>query len=268
MNKKTIYKRHCMWYNKRHPHNLVDDLTTYIKYSLRDRILWLEKYCREDGLHITLMKFNKAVGSQNKSKQDLLSVLRKMYFSFEEVSLDFPNSPWNIWLDKNHKDCVAKSLKREVDYVTYKVACETLDSVKEAQKKYDSTIDEGIKLYVNLMEFIFDMSIDYGYGATKKARNRQLRKINSILTKVCAFGNDQEWYIYEGLVEFKKSKRYGHPCGLTADVWESYLDNMIFTFHEIIYYNENSCNYSAEEYKQKYNRGKELFGKYFLNLWD
>ena len=61
MNKKTIYKRHCMWYNKRHPHNLVDDLTTYIKYSLRDRILWLEKYCREDGLHITLMKFNKAV---------------------------------------------------------------------------------------------------------------------------------------------------------------------------------------------------------------
>lgn len=43
---------------------------------------------------------------------------------------------------------------------------------------------------------------------------------------------------------------------------------MIFTFHEITHCHEFSDKYDAKEYEKKYNRGKELFGKYFLDLWD
>lgn len=275
MNKKIIYKRHCMWYDKRHPWNLFDDLANYIKYSLRDYALWLEKYCPEDEMRYELDYFDNATNHQNKDMQDadkkklLISTLKKMYFSFDQVSTDFPDSPWNVWWNKNCAEHALQNFKRENGHVTYEVTYEAPDNVKEAQKKYDDTIDEGIKLYADLVEFVsFNSFSCCGYRATKKAHRHQLRKIDSIFDKFGMFQNDQAWYIHEGLVAFKKSKRYGTPCNLSEDDWEKYLDDMIFTFHEIAYCNEFFDEYDAEEYEKKYNRGKELFGKYFLDLWD
>ena len=141
MNKKVIYKRHCMWYDKRHPWNLFDDLANYIKYSLRDYVLWLEKYCPEDEMRYQLDYFDNATNHQNKDMQDadkkklLISTLKKMYFSFDQVSMDFPDSPWNVWWDKNCAEHALQNFKRENGHVTYKVTCETPDNVKEAQKK-------------------------------------------------------------------------------------------------------------------------------------
>ena len=275
MNKKVINKRHSMWYNKRHPYNLVNDLANYIKYSLRDYALWLEKYCPEDEMRYELAHFDNATNHQNKDMQDadkkklLISTLKKMYFSFDQVSMDFPDSPWNVWWDKNCAEHALQNFKRENGHVTYEVACEMPNSVKEAQKKYNDTIDEGIKLYADLVEFVsFNSFSCCGYRATKKARRHQLRKIDSIFDKFGMFQNDQAWYIYEGLLSFKKAKRHGVPCDLTRDIWEKYLDNMIFTFHEMLFYHENASKYSEEEYKRKYNGGKELFGNCFLSLWD
>ncbi len=37
---------------------------------------------------------------------------------------------------------------------------------------------------------------------------------------------------------------------------------------KMLFYHENASKYSEEEYKQKYNGGKELFGNCFLSLWD
>ena len=251
MNKKIINKRHSMWYNKRHPYNLFVDLSNYIKVALRSHILWIEKYIKEDELQEVLKNFNKAMGSQDKNKQDLLDVLKKMYFSFEEASLDFSNSPWHIWWkNENYKDCLVP------------------DNVKEAEKNYRSDINIGIMLYANLIEFISSTWVRYAYVITDKARICQLERIDKNLNRVYAFDDDQAWYIYEGLLSFKKAKRYGVPCDLTRDIWEKYLDNMIFTFHEMLFCHENASKYSEEEYKQKYNGGKELFGNCFLSLWD
>ena len=251
MNKKIINKRHSMWYNKRHPYNLFVDLSNYIKVSLRSHILWIEKYIKEDELQEVLKNFNKAMGSQDKNKQDLLDVLKKMYFSFEEASLDFPNSPWHIWWkNENYKDCLVP------------------DNVKEAEKNYRSDINDGIKLYASLIEFISSTWVSYSYVITDKARICQLERIDKNLNRVYAFDDDQAWYIYEGLVAFKNAKRYSVPCDTSEDGWEKHLDDMIFTFHEITHCHEFSDKYDAKEYEKKYNRGKELFGKYFLDLWD
>lgn len=269
MNKKIIYKRHCMWYDKRHPWNLFDDLAIYIKYGLRFYIQWLEKYCDdEELLHEVLIKFNEATGCQDKDKHDLLCALKKMYFFFDQVSMDFPDSPWNIWWNENCADHAIQNFKRENGHVTYEVAYEVPDSVKESQKEYNSAIDEGIKLYANLVEFISGTNVNNGYCVTKKARNHLMKRIDPVLAKPYAFGDDQAWYIYEGLVAFKDSKRYGTPYNTSEDDWEKHLDDMIFTFHEITHCHEFSDKYDAEEYEKKYNRGKELFGKYFLDLWD
>lgn len=275
MNKKIIYKRHRVWYDKRHPWNLFDDLANYIKYSLRDYVLWLEKYCPEDEMRYELDNFDKATNYQNKDMQDtdkkelLISTLKKMYFSFDQASMDFPNSPWNIWWNENCADQVLHHFKKDGQHITYELLCQTPDSVKEAQKKYNDTIDEGIKLYADLVEFVsLNAYTCCGYRVNKKARWRQLRKIDPILVRFGMFQNDQAWYIHEGLVAFKKSRRYGTPCNLSENDWEKYLDDMIFTFHEIAYCNEFFDEYDAEEYEKKYNRGKELFGKCFLDLWD
>ena len=275
MNKKAIHKRHSMWYDKRHPWDISNDFANYIKYSLRSYILWLEKYCPEDEMRYELDNFDKATNYRNKDMQDadkkklLISALKKMYFSFNEASLEYPNSPWNIWWNENCANRVLQHFKKDGQHITYESPCQTPDSVKEARKKYNDTINEGIKLYADLVEFVsWNAYTCCGYRVTKKARWRQLGKIDPVLVKFGMFQNDQAWYIYEGLVTFKKSKRYGAPCDLSEDDWEGYLDNMIFTFHEIVYCHELSDEYATEEYKKKYNRGKELFGKYFLNLWD
>lgn len=275
MNKKVIRKRQSLWYNKRHPWNLFDDFANYIKYSLRGYALWLEKYCPKDELRYELDYFDNATNHQNKDMQDadkkklLLCALKKMYFSFDQVSMDFPDSPWNIWWNENCADNVLQHFKKDGRHITYESPCQTPDSVKEAQKKYNDTVDKGIKLYAALVEFVsFNSFSCCGYRLNKKTRRHQLRKIDSIFDKFGMFQNDQAWYIYEGLVAFKNAKRYGVPYDTSEDDWEKYLDDMIFTFHEIAYCYEFSDKYDAEEYKQKYNRGKELFGKYFLDLWD
>ena len=251
MNKKVINKRHTMWYNKRYPYNLFVDLSNYIKVALRDHISWVEKYIKEDELQEVLKSFNKAMGSQNKNKQDWLDALKKMYFSFEEASLDFPNSPWHIWWkNENYKDCLVP------------------DNVKELEKRYRSDINDGIKLYASLIEFISSTGVRYSYIITDKARIHQLERIDKNLNRVYAFDDDQVWYIYEGLLSFKNAKRYSVPCDTSEDGWEKHLDDMIFTFHEITHCHEFSDKYDAKEYEKKYNRGKELFGRYFLDLWD
>ena len=254
MNKKVINKRHSMWYNKRIPYELFVDLSNYIKIALREHISWLEKYIDEEDLQEVLKNFNKATESKDKNKQDLLDTLNKMYFSFDEASLYFPNSPWHIWWE---------SMKYAESFVP--------DDVREEEKRYRADIDSGIRLFANLVDFISGTQVRYAYVITEKARICQLKRLDKNYNRVCAFGDDLACYIYEGLLAFKKAKRVGHPCELTEDVWESYLDNMIFTFHEMNYFFECDCDYSKEEmeeHKKKYNRGKELFGEWFLSLWD
>lgn len=263
MNKKIIRKRQSLWYNKRHPWNLVDDLAVYLRDSLRGYILYLEKFNHKEDIS---------------TRETKLSLLKKMYYSFDQVARDYPESPWNIWWEKNCADVTYR-----IDKNGYLVssAPSITDEVRKAQEEYYNDIDAGIKLYT---KFFKDVSNEatctytaYLLSLNQKIRWRQLEKLDSNLIRIGAFDNDQAWYIYEGLITFKNSKRMGHPGDITEEDWEKYLDAMVFTFHEVVFQNETLCDYDedeedyqkkCEEYWKKYNEGKRLFGKYFLDLWD
>lgn len=108
--------------------------------------------------------------------------------------------------------------------------------------------------------------------------------------------------IYDGLLQFKNSDRLGHPGDISEEVWEEYLDKMIYSFKEIssfykndpyeIYFNENwekeysdfkvdenhrlinkieipdSVLEQSKKYYEKIREGLKLFSEYYMSLWD
>ena len=78
--------------------------------------------------------------------------------------------------------------------------------------------------------------------------------------------------IHPSLLKFKE-KLNGHPSHVTLEEWEIILDKMIWSFGQIVNWNEEEPDYlhSKEEYDAyhaKIQEGLDLFGKYFRNLWD
>ena len=159
-----------------------------------------------------------------------------------------------IILNQDGIDCICECASLEKSNI--EISCRNCNSHFNVEYNDDGDNNDGESRYKN------------GYCIIKKARNHLMKRIDPVLGKPYAFGDDQAWYIYEGLVAFKNSKRYGTPYDTSEDNWEKYLDDMIFPFYEITHCYESSDKYDAEEYEKKYNRGKELFGKYFLDLWD
>lgn len=109
--------------------------------------------------------------------------------------------------------------------------------------------------------------------------------------------------IHDGLVQFKKLNRYGAPTEFKSiEEWNQVLDQMIYSFNELSTEKKNSPleqyfqdrMYQTDpmefiedlsegknpidipdvvmeeelKYKQKLDKGLELFAKYFEDLWD
>ena len=217
MNRKIIRKRQSLWYDKRHPWNLVNDLAVYLRDSLRGYILWLEN--SSDAVN----KDKKLYIFTPDDIEGKLPLLKKMYYSFDQVARDYTDSPWNIWWEKN---CADVTYRIDKNGYLKSSAPSVPNDVREAQKKYNDDIDAGIKFYA---KFFKDVSSEatctyaaYLKSLNPKVRWRQLEKIDSNLIRIGAFGDDQAWYIYEGLVTFKNSKRMGHPGDVTEEDWEKY----------------------------------------------
>lgn len=71
-------------------------------------------------------------------------------------------------------------------------------------------------------------------------------------------------HIYKGLLQFKQSKRWGHPGRITEEEWENILDKMIWSFKEIKD-DFPSLPYNIEYdkwYKEKEKKGEPLFSSY------
>ena len=71
-------------------------------------------------------------------------------------------------------------------------------------------------------------------------------------------------FILPRLKRFKELT-FSVPCGVSAEMWDVYLDTMIFAFEYAVNRDEREC-YSNEDF-EKVCSGFELFGKYFLDLW-
>ena len=63
------------------------------------------------------------------------------------------------------------------------------------------------------------------------------------------------------LKRFKEMERMGYPSGLTEKKWEKTLDEMIWAFET------KMKGVTFKDYKRQ-QKGFELFGKYFGDLWD
>ena len=96
--------------------------------------------------------------------------------------------------------------------------------------------------------------------------------------------------IHDGLLQFKNSDRMGHPGDISEEIWEEYLDKMLYSFEEIsiyhkhdpyeIYFKENGKKEyndfevpdtvleESKKYKEKIKEGLDLFSKYYMDLWD
>lgn len=108
--------------------------------------------------------------------------------------------------------------------------------------------------------------------------------------------------IYDGLLQFKNSDRMGHPGDISEEIWEEYLDKMLYSFKEIstyykhdpysVYFKENwkaeygnievdekgrminkieipdSVFDESKKYYEKIKEGLKLFSEYYMDLWD
>ena len=82
-------------------------------------------------------------------------------------------------------------------------------------------------------------------------------------------------FIYPRLKYFRNMDKMGYPSTLNSmEEWNDILDKMLFSFDYSINGDEDRFSptaFTSEGYQNMLNRvneGFELFGKYFLNLWD
>lgn len=91
--------------------------------------------------------------------------------------------------------------------------------------------------------------------------------------------------IYDGLLQFKTAKRLCYPSDITPEIWEEYLDKMLFSFKEIStnckndplekyfcgnadFSEDTEIQEESKKYYDKIEEGLNLFSKYCLDLWD
>ena len=82
-------------------------------------------------------------------------------------------------------------------------------------------------------------------------------------------------FIYPRLKYFRNMDKMGYPGTLNSmEEWEEILDKMLFAFDYALNEDEerfSPIDFDLEEHQSmldRVNEGFELFGKYFLNLWD
>lgn len=236
MNKKIIQKKYLLFYTKRHPWSLMYDIANYLKIDLHGYILYFEQDTEK------VYRFHGIRGHKLViTRKDWLALLKKMYYSFSEVALDYPDGPYNLWW---------------------------------AEKAYNEKIQEGISLYVKYLEYMGDAQLEVlplpVVKSGKKWRWKQLQKANKGSTwRDMLFPNNQALYIAEGIDALRKSKLVGHPMGLEEKQWSNALDAMSFSFHELVSAEHRRMFIdNKQEYYQKIAYGFQLFEKYFFDLWD
>jgi hypothetical protein len=265
MNKKIIQKKHLLFYTKRHPWSLVNDIANYLKTNLHGYILYFEQDI-EKAYSFHGIRGNKLVIT----REDWLALLKKMYYSFSEVALDYPDSPFNLWWTENCR-VISPTFKKDGSLAMNTPLLP--DSVKKETQTYYERIQEGVSLYVKYLEYIGDAQLEVfppQITRGKKWRWLQLQKTNEGNTwQDMVFPNNQARYIAEGIDALRKAKLMGHPMGFEEKQWCNALDTMSFSFHELVFANHRRMFIGNEqEYYQKIARGLQFFEKSFFDLWD
>jgi len=73
------------------------------------------------------------------------------------------------------------------------------------------------------------------------------------------------------LLKELKRQHHGYPMGLTPKKWDLILDDMVWTFENIIDEDELNIGMNKEErinFDKRIKKGLNLFAKHFRDLWD
>jgi len=107
-----------------------------------------------------------------------------------------------------------------------------------------------------------------GKKEIKKDKKRK-KKLQKEL-KENGFDNSECWNLDNTIAQFVlprlknfRENLHGYPSNLTEKKWDKILGKMIYSFENIVH----SDVYVDKDYK-KIQKGLDLFGKYFQNLWD
>lgn len=98
----------------------------------------------------------------------------------------------------------------------------------------------------------------------------QLKKYGFSDTETWAFYSVASHFIIPRLIRFREIAN-GHPFGLTPEEWNAMLDEMIFAFDWAVNDEEDKYDHLTEkeraEHWKRYDKGMQLFAKWFRHLW-
>ena len=106
----------------------------------------------------------------------------------------------------------------------------------------------------------------------RESLTKDLWNLDVAMAKFCA----------EGVRQFIKMKRHTYPLDLTPEKWEEVLKEIHWSLDAVSHNLDTDPTYQnvvrgieptvdmekEKEYSERLNRGLELFGKYFRDLWD
>jgi len=113
----------------------------------------------------------------------------------------------------------------------------------------------------------------------KKLKNKIFllkRKIKHFYQKrTRGFSDDETWSLYTNIAKYTlpRLKRlreinFGVPCDVyTEKTWNKILDDMIFAINFAANHDDMDVSSLTKKDCKRINRGLNLFGKYFMDLW-
>jgi len=112
----------------------------------------------------------------------------------------------------------------------------------------------------------------------KKFRNRIRlfkRKIKHFYQKrTRGFSDDETWSLYTNIAKYTlprlkrfKKLKFCHPSCIVYEEWNAILDDMIFAINFAANHDDMDVSSLTKKDYKRINRGLNLFGKYFMDLW-
>jgi len=134
------------------------DLFTYLAPFLASELRAFKKY-NVNGVPNYFCEL--ANGDVDKGAKIWHETIDKMYWSFNEIAKDHPNSPWNIAWEKYWKEYGQYRNPEDWSYekdghIYYNPDDKFIPPSKEEQEKYNKKVKEGLHLFAEHFEELWD----------------------------------------------------------------------------------------------------------------
>ena len=160
--KRQYKKLHRHYISERQAFSLFSYQAQYIADGLRAFIHMDRHAIGPNSIYDHLLKKpGKQPGAADIAEKEAIAywneILERMYYAFDQIANDFPDSPHAVWFDKAYEEHVAAGKPTIIDktvknkdgtYTTNELDLpETPESVWEAEKEYARKINQGTRLY-------------------------------------------------------------------------------------------------------------------------